>query len=184
MCGAYLSTGTNLLCHGAELKKLVIKLCPQARNPPPALQPSNPKADLSRNFWQKKYSAPMFYWMFLNVFQTYCFNWSIIIWFVRLSNHCSSFQITTRMQRFLWFIYFCRRFTCFRRFLRPSSGAHNCTYIFRYCQPILLLAATVEENSVPSRPRYQLVAVLVDDTWSCMYSYVLLMMGGGTAWNM
>jgi len=26
-----------------------------------------------------------------------------------------------------------------------SSGAHNCTYSFRYCQPILLLAATVEE---------------------------------------
>jgi len=23
--------------------------------------------------------------------------------------------------------------TCFRRFLRPSSGAHNCTNSFRYC---------------------------------------------------
>jgi hypothetical protein len=44
-----------------------------------------------------------------------------------------------------WFIYFYRRSTCFRRFLRPSSGAHNCTYSFRYCQPILLPAATVEE---------------------------------------
>ena len=30
----------------------------------------------------------------------------------------------------------------------------------------------------------QPAAVLVDNTWSCMYSYVLLMMGGGTAWNM
>jgi len=48
------------------------------------------------------------------------------------------------MQR-LWFIYFYRRSTCFRPFLRPTSGAHNCTYSFRYCQPILLLAATVEE---------------------------------------
>jgi len=39
------------------------------------------------------------------------------------------------MQRFL-IIYFYRRSTCFRRFLRPSSGAHNCTsYSFRYCQP-------------------------------------------------
>jgi len=38
-----------------------------------------------------------------------------------------------------WFIYFCRRCTCFRVFLRPSSGAHNCSYSFRYCQPILLL---------------------------------------------
>jgi len=24
----------------------------------------------------------------------------------------------------------------------------------------------------------------VDNTWSCTYSYVLLMMSGGTAWNM
>jgi len=44
-----------------------------------------------------------------------------------------------------WFIYFCRRSTCFRQFLLPSSGAHNCTYSFRYFQPILLLAATMEE---------------------------------------
>jgi len=50
--------------------------------------------------------------------------------------------------RFLKFIYFYRRFTCFGRFLRPSSGAHNCTYSFRYCQPILLLAATVEEMAL------------------------------------
>jgi len=50
-----------------------------------------------------------------------------------------------------WFIYLYRRSTCFRRFLRPSPGAHNCTYSFRYCQPILLLAA-----------------VLVDSTWSSM----------------
>jgi len=26
--------------------------------------------------------------------------------------------------------------------------------------------------------------ITIDNTWSCMYSYVLLMMGGGTAWNM
>jgi len=29
-----------------------------------------------------------------------------------------------------WFIYFYRCFTCFRRFLLPSSGARNCTYSF------------------------------------------------------
>ena len=40
---------------------------------------------------------------------------------------------------------FYRRPTCFRRFLRSSSGAHNCTYSFRYCQLIVLLAAIVEE---------------------------------------
>jgi len=40
-----------------------------------------------------------------------------------------------------WFIYFYRR--C-RGFRRPSSGAPNCTYSFRYCHPILLLAAIVD----------------------------------------
>jgi len=35
---------------------------------------------------------------------------------------------------FLEFIYFYRRPSCFRRFLSPSSGAHNCTYRCRYCQ--------------------------------------------------
>jgi hypothetical protein len=57
---------------------------------------------------------------------------------------CNSKLQQTRCNVF-WFIYFYRRCTCFRRFLRPSSGAHNCTDSFRYCQPILLLAATVEE---------------------------------------
>ena len=33
---------------------------------------------------------------------------------------------------------------------RPSSGAHNCTCSFRYCQPVLLLAATVEEMELIS----------------------------------
>jgi hypothetical protein len=42
-------------------------------------------------------------------------------------------------------IYFYRRSTCFRRFLRPSSGEHNCTYSFRHCKRILLLAATVDK---------------------------------------
>jgi hypothetical protein len=58
----------------------------------------------------------------------------------------------TRCNVFL-FIYFYRHSTCFRRFLRPSSGADNCRYRFRYCQPILLLAATVEEMEVPSPSR-------------------------------
>jgi hypothetical protein len=32
--------------------------------------------------------------------------------------------------------------------------------------------------------RSMLAAAVVFNTWSCMYSYVLLMMSGGTAWNM
>jgi len=46
------------------------------------------------------------------------------------------------MQLFL--IYsFLKCSTCFRQFLRPSSGAHNCTHNFRYCQPLLLLVGIV-----------------------------------------
>jgi hypothetical protein len=47
--------------------------------------------------------------------------------------------------------------TCFGRFLRPSSGAHNCTYSFEYCQPILLLAGIMDEmelHGFPSHPWY------------------------------
>jgi len=47
--------------------------------------------------------------------------------------------------KFLEFICFYKRSTCFRRFLRPSSRAHNSIYSFMYCQPILLLAALVEK---------------------------------------
>jgi len=136
---------------------------------------------------------------------------------------------------------------------------HNCTYSFRYCQPMALQAGIVDEveltavrlvswmrwnwlqasivdeveltegwyrgwggtdcnqagivdemeltagwyhgwggtacrlvswmrwnwlQSVPSHPRYKPAALLVDKIWSCMYGYVLLMMGGGTVRNM
>jgi hypothetical protein len=147
------------------------------------------------------------------------------------------------------FYLFLKGSTCFGRFLRPSSGAHNCTHSLRYCQPVLLQACVVDEmelrwnwdgtemelrwnwdgtemelrrnwdwtemelrlnwdgtkmelrwnwdgteielrwnwdgtemelNSISS----SLLQVLVDSTSSCVYSYVLLMMGGGTARNM
>jgi len=48
--------------------------------------------------------------------------------------------------------------TCFGRFLRPSLEAHNCTFICRFCQPMLLLVGVVDEmelssfSSVPSHP--------------------------------
>jgi len=40
---------------------------------------------------------------------------------------------------FLECIYFYRCSTCFRQFLRSSSGAHNCTYSFRYCQAVCIV---------------------------------------------
>jgi hypothetical protein len=33
----------------------------------------------------------------------------------------------------------------FRAIPSPSSGAHNCTYSFGYCQPVLLLAGIMDE---------------------------------------
>jgi hypothetical protein len=45
----------------------------------------------------------------------------------------------------------------------PIIRSTNCTYSVRYCQTILLPAAIVNEME------------------RCMYSFVLLMMGGGTA---
>ena len=101
---------------------------------------------------------------------------------IRMSVHRKI--ITTYSQQestFLEFNYFYRRSTCCRRFLHPSSGAHNCTNSFKYCQPILLPAEEEEMELVPSLPRQQLAALLVDNTRSCMYGYVLLMMGGETA---
>jgi len=38
------------------------------------------------------------------------------------------------MQRFLYLFISINSSTCFRRFLRPSSGAQNFTYSIRYCQ--------------------------------------------------
>jgi len=75
---------------------------------------------------------------------------------------------------------------CFRRFLRPLSVAQNCIYSVRYCQTntaaccyrgwdgILISFYLIHDSS---RQQYWF-----DNIWRCMYSFVLLMMGGGTAW--
>ena len=73
---------------------------------------------------------------------------------------------SNKMQLFLIY-FFLKRSTCFGRFLRPPSGAHNCLHSFRYCRPVLLLAGIVDDMElheyrgwygtpwVPSHPRYQ-----------------------------
>ena len=45
----------------------------------------------------------------------------------------------------IFYYLFLKGSTCFGRFLRPSSGAHNCTLSFMYCQPVLLQAGIVDE---------------------------------------
>jgi hypothetical protein len=85
------------------------------------------------------------------------------------------------MQLFLIYLFLLCA-TCFGLFLRPSSGAHNCTYSFGYCQPILLLAGIMDEmerRSISS----MIPAILVDNNRSCKYSYVFLMMGEGIPRN-
>jgi hypothetical protein len=72
--------------------------------------------------------------------------------------------------------------TCFGRLFRPSSGAHNCIYSFRYCPPILLRAVIVAEMELSSISS-TIPAISVDSTWSFKYSYVLLMMGEIVARN-
>ena len=77
--------------------------------------------------------------------------------------------------------------TCIRRFLRPSSGAQNCIYSIGYfAKPLLLPATVVEEMkllAVPFLPRqWQVAAQVWQRTRCCIYSFELLMMGGGTAW--
>jgi len=75
----------------------------------------------------------------------FCIILCFYLWIYGTLNKISNSKLQPTRCNVSWFIYFYRRPTCFRRFLRPSSGAHNCTCSFRYCRPILLLAATVEE---------------------------------------
>jgi hypothetical protein len=74
------------------------------------------------------------------------------------------YELQSTRRNFFW-IYFCRRPTCFRRFLLPSSGARNCTYSFSYCQPILLLAATMDKMELV--PSYWLTIPEVVVTVTC-----------------
>ena len=49
--------------------------------------------------------------------------------------------------------------TCFGLFLRPSSGAHNCTFSFRYCQPVLLQAGIVGWRYLLTVPEIECAAM-------------------------
>jgi hypothetical protein len=55
-----------------------------------------------------------------------------------LSNHFCCLLLSwmrwNSMEFFFYLLTSINCSTCFRRFLRPSSGAQNCTYILRYCQ--------------------------------------------------
>ena len=52
----------------------------------------------------------------------------------RINTLYSLYGTTNKMQRFLDLFISINCCTCFRWFLRPSSGAQNCTSSVRYCQ--------------------------------------------------
>jgi hypothetical protein len=120
-------------------------------------------------------------WWMLSAWQTlmHTSNKNIQIFDIHISVHRNI--ITNYNQQdatFLEIIYFYRRSTGFMRFLRPSSGAHNCTYSFRRCQPILLLAVctvmcswwwTKEPSSISST-----VAASSSIGWQYLKLYVKL----------
>jgi len=65
------------------------------------------------------------------------------------------------MQRFLIYL-FLQTLYMFQAVRRPSSGAHNCRYSFKYCQPMLLVAGVVDEMELME---FQLIHVR--DVMSC-----------------
>jgi hypothetical protein len=71
--------------------------------------------------------------------------------------------------------------TYFGRCFRPSSGAYHCDYSFWYCPPMLLLAGVAYWVEMT---QHQPAATSVDNTRSCSYSDMLLMMGENIARNM
>jgi len=76
-------------------------------------------------------------------------------------------------------IYYYKCSACFRRFNRPSSGAqiyiHSIMYLSSFFCFLLL------SNSLTIAVRSTKRSI---NTRCCVYSFELLMMGGGTAWNM
>jgi hypothetical protein len=72
-----------------------------------------------------------------------------------------------------------KRSTGFRRFLRPSPGAQTVHTASGICQTMLLPAAIMELNSIPTMTAAGSSNVLT--TQKLYVQFELLMMGGGTA---
>ena len=89
--------------------------------------------------------------------------------------------MTTNKMHLFWIIYlFLVSSTCFGRCLCPSSRAHDWIYSFWYCLPISWMRWNLSSISsmIPA------AAITVDNTRSCKYSHVLLMMGEDITQNM
>jgi len=130
-----------------------------------ACVPSHPRQQL----------APVLVWQYLTLYVQFC-GPVLILWIT-----------TKKMQRFLDLFISINCSTCFRRFLRPSTGPQNCTYSVRYCQTNTGASCCRGWDGThafhlihdSSRQQYWFY-----NTRRCMYNFVVLLMGGGTAWNM
>ena len=78
-------------------------------------------------------------------------------------------------------IYYYKCSTCFRLFHRPSSGAQNCIHSIGYLSSFFCFLPLSCSNSLMIAVRSRKSST---NTRCCLYSFELLMMGGGTAWNM
>jgi hypothetical protein len=88
--------------------------------------------------------------------------------------HYTALRYAVRLQVRTYFYYKCSR--CFRRFLRPSSGAQYYTHSIGYLSSFFCFLPL---SWVGIRSRKSLT-----NTRCCVYSFELLMMGEGTAWKM
>jgi hypothetical protein len=60
-----------------------------------------------------------------------------------IAPQCYSFKCNQQDATLSNILYYCQCSTCFRRFLRPSSGAQNCTYSIWYMSSLLVATASV-----------------------------------------
>jgi hypothetical protein len=91
-------------------------------------------------------------------------------------------SITNKMQRYTILFISVKCSTCFRRYLRPSSGAQNCIYSIGTCQNFT--AACRYRGRVRTSSNSSTIAAgsskCLTSTRCGIYSFELLKMGGGT----
>jgi hypothetical protein len=101
----------------------------------------------------------------------------------QLYNGLYSFKYNQQHATLHNILCYCQCSTCFRRFLRPSSGAQNCTHSICYMSILLATTASVVGLLQPNHAsggRKQVWHVV--DAVSTVFE--LLMMGGGNARKM
>ena len=71
----------------------------------------------------------------------------LLIWYSCVRASLVRFYNYNQQYATIFDYVFLKGSTCFGRFLHPSSGAHNCTFSFRYYQSILLQTGVMDETT-------------------------------------